>query len=213
MKIKTLLRPLAVICLVAIGSAGSLGLFEANSDIGTGLQPGALEFDAGAYHVTGGGADMWGNADAFHFVWKKMSGDVSLTAEVKLLAGSTQEKRKAALMIRQSLDANSAYVDIAFHGNGEVAAQWRMAAGEATADSVLPHFLDAGRAQRIHIERHGDTFTVSAGDPGGPRAETGHVTVNFQDPVYVGFAVCSHDAAGLTKAVFSHVAMKGRSAN
>ena len=73
-----MLRPLAVACLVAICGAGSLGPFESNSDIGAGLQKGKVESSGpGEYRVTGGGADMWGKADAFHFVWKKGSAQES----------------------------------------------------------------------------------------------------------------------------------------
>ena len=92
-----------------------------------------------------------------------MSGNMTLTADVLLTGASAQEKRKAALMIRQSLDPGSAYADIAFHGNGEVAAQWRLAPGDVTGDAVLPKFLDTKVPERIRIERQGNTFTVMAG--------------------------------------------------
>jgi regulation of enolase protein 1 (concanavalin A-like superfamily) len=108
-------------------------------------------------------------------------------------------------MIRQSLDPGSAYADIAFHGNGEVAAQWRLGAGEATGDAVLPKFLDTMAPQRIRIQRHGNTFTVMAGEPGGQMAAIAPFTVNLTDPVYVGLAVCSHDANGVTTAAFTNV--------
>ena len=202
---------MTVACLAAIGSAGSIGLFEANCDIGTGLRAGKVETGAGGeLRVTGGGADMWGKADAFHFVWKKVSGDVSLTADVQLMGASTQEKRKAALMIRQSLDADAAYADIAFHGNGEIAAQWRLTAGGPTADTMMPNFLDTDTPQRISIRRQGNTFTVMAGKPGGPLTALAPMTVNLADPVYIGLAVCSHDAGGLTTAVFRNVKLEGR---
>lgn len=207
MTTNSLLRPLAVACLVAVGSAGNFGLFEANSDIGAGLRKGKVEL-AGAraeYRVTGGGADMWGKADAFHFAWKKLAGDVVLTADVQLMGASAQEKRKAALMVRQSLDAGSAYADIAFHGNGEVAAQWRLAADDITGDAVLPNFLDTGTPTRLRIERRGDTFTVSAGKPGGEMKALAPFTVKLTGAVYVGLAVCSHDANGVTSATFSNV--------
>jgi hypothetical protein len=44
---------------------------------------GAIEPDDArrAYTVAGGGANMWSTNDAFHFVWKKVSGDVSLAAD------------------------------------------------------------------------------------------------------------------------------------
>jgi len=192
----------------ATGGGASLGMFEGDSDVGTGVQKGGVDAgEAGEYHVTGGGADMWGKADAFHFVWKKMPGDVALTADVQLTGASTQEKRKAALMIRQSLDAGSAYADVAFHGNGEVAAQWRLTAGDVTGDTVLPNFLDTGKPQRIRIERKGDVFVVSAGVP---LTEVGRFTVKMPEPVYVGLAVCAHDAGGVTAATFSNVKVEGK---
>ena len=68
-------------------------------------------------------------------------------------------------MIRQSLDADSAYADIAFHGNGEIAAQWRLAAGDVTGDVMRPDFLDTGSPTRIRIERRGNRFTVWPENP------------------------------------------------
>jgi len=205
MKTNHLLSLLAVGCLVALCGAGTLGPFESNNDIGAGLQKGKVEFAAGVYRVTGGGADMWGKADAFHFVWKKISGEIALTADVQLAGTSAETKRKAAVMIRQSLDADSAYADIAFHGNGEIAAQWRLAAGGVTGDVMRPDFLDTTTPTRIRIERRGNRFTVSAGKPDGQLAAMAPFTVNLTDPVYVGLAVCAHDANGLTTAAFSNV--------
>jgi len=45
---------------------------------------------------------MWGKADAFHFLWKKMSGNAAVTADVQFVGSSAQTKRKAALMIRKA---------------------------------------------------------------------------------------------------------------
>ena len=206
MPTKSFLRFLAVSCLVAICGAGSLGPFESNSDIGV-TQKGKVESEG--TRVTGGGADMWGKADAFHFVWKKMSGDMAIDADVRLVGDSTQTKRKAALMIRQSLDPDSAYADVAFHGNGEIAAQWRLAAGDVTGDVMRPDFLDTSTPTRIRIERRGNRFTMSSGKPGGPLTAMAPVTVTLTDPVYVGLAVCAHDANGLTTALFSNITIVG----
>jgi hypothetical protein len=137
-----------------------------------------------------------------------MSGDVALTADVQLAGESAETKRKAAVMIRQSLAADSAYADIAFHGNGEIAAQWRLAAGDVTGDVMRPDFLDTGSPTRIRIERRGNRFTVSAGKPGGQLAAMAPFTVNLTDPVYVGLAVCAHNANGLTTAAFSNVTVE-----
>jgi Tol biopolymer transport system component len=207
MKNKSSLRLLAVYSLVAICGAGSLGPLDSASDVGATPKKGKVDFDGAAYRVTGGGADMWGKDDAFQFVWKQMSGDVALTADVQFAGTSGQAKRKAALIIRQSLDANAAYADVALHGNGEIALQWRTAADGATQDTVRPDNLDVSTPVRIHIERRGDRFTVSSGKPGGPLTPTGPTSVTLKDPVYVGLAVCSHDANTLETAVFSNVSV------
>ena len=57
------------------------------------------------YTITGSGENMWSAADAFQFVWKKISGDVTLTADICFLTKTGNEHKKAVLMLRQSLDA------------------------------------------------------------------------------------------------------------
>src|SRR5581483_7262694 len=63
------------------------GLFEDHVDVGAVLHRGAGTFDpaARAYTVAGSGENMWGAKDAFHYVWKKASGDLALTADVSFL--------------------------------------------------------------------------------------------------------------------------------
>ena len=62
----------------------ALNAFDGRADVGAVPRPGAATFDpaAKAYTVTGGGENMWAAADAFHFAWTKVTGDVSLTADV-----------------------------------------------------------------------------------------------------------------------------------
>ena len=111
-----------------------MGIFDAKEDIGKPAKAGAAEFDANtkAYTVTGGGANMWAKTDAFHFVWKKMSGDATLDAEIAWPATGKTAHRKACLIVRQSLEADSPYVDAALHGDGLTSLQYREAAGEMT---------------------------------------------------------------------------------
>src|SRR5258707_8939053 len=143
-------------------AADSLGPFESHGDVGETPQRGSVEFAGGELRVTGGGANIWGTADAFHYVWKKMSGDVSFTADVQFIGAGSVAHRKAALMIRQSLDPDSAYADVALHGDGLTSLQFRPTAGAATQE-----IRSARKGPvRIRIERHGDQFEVFAGDPG-----------------------------------------------
>jgi len=204
------LRPLALCCLAAVCFAEGLGQFESSADVGVAPQKGKVEFDAasGEYRVTGGGANIWAMADAFQFAWKKMSGDVAFTADVHFIGAGAVAHRKAALMIRQSLDADSAYADVALHGDGLTSLQYRPAAAAATLETKQEAKSDLSGPVRIRIERRGNNFTMLAGKPGGQLTATGPVTVTLQDPVYVGLAVCSHDANVLETAVFSNVSLQ-----
>jgi len=65
----------------------STGNFENHGDIGTVLHPGSVAYDAAnhGYTIAGSGENMWFTADAFQFVWKKVSGDVTLTADISFV--------------------------------------------------------------------------------------------------------------------------------
>ena len=187
----------------ALACAQAPGIFESAQDIGDTPQKGKVEFNAatGEYRVTGGGANIWAGVDAFYFVSKKLTGDVALTADVRFEGTGAVAHRKAALMIRQGLEPDAAYADAAVHGDGLTSLQYRPAAAALTQEMRS----ELKGPTRIRIERRGGAFTMLAGAPGEELKPAGPATVVLQDPVYVGLAVCSHDANVLETAVFSNV--------
>ncbi|MCX6629544.1 MAG: hypothetical protein NTW28_18150, partial [Candidatus Solibacter sp.] len=202
------LRCLTLGLVAAILAAQSLGPFEDHGDVGETPQKGKAEFSGGEYRITGGGANVWGTVDAFHYVWKKMSGDVALTADVSFVGKGAVAHRKVTLMIRQSLDPGSAYAGAALHGDGLTSLQFRPTAGAATKEVKQAAMSDLTAPVRLRIERRGDNFTMSAGKAGEPLTSTGPAATALTGPVYVGFAVCSHDANVLETAVMSNVTMQ-----
>ena len=203
----------AICVMLTIGAGGramqtsetnDLGIFSEASSVGQ-TPPGCkAHFDAptGEYQITGGGNNMWETGDDFYFVWKKMSGDLSLTADVKFVGTSAAQHRKAVLMVRQSLDRASAYADVAFHGNGLTSLQFRGAAGENTYQI----FTQLEQPARVRIVRHGSDFTMYYGKPQGELQASNSVEyIRLKDPVYVGLGVCSHVATTLETAIFSNV--------
>src|SRR3569833_2778082 len=143
---------------------GALGIFDEQADVGTVTPPGTAKFDDGVYTVSAAGANMWAREDAFHFVWKKMSGDAALTAEITF--GESQKPdphRKAVLIFRQSLDANGVYVDAAQHGSGLMGLQYRRAPGATTQDIALSK---EELPRRLKLVKHGDTFTKKESNHG-----------------------------------------------
>jgi TolB protein len=133
--------------------AAPVGIFENSGDVGVTPKAGKVEFDAarGEYRITGGGANVWAAADAFQFVWKQISGDITLTADVQFVGAGTLPHRKAMLMIRQGLEPDAAYADVAVHGEGLTSLQYRAQAGAVTAETQSP--LKA--PTRVRIERRG----------------------------------------------------------
>jgi hypothetical protein len=181
-----------------------LGLFETQTDIGKPAHAGSVEYDGQrkSYLITGGGKNMWGPEDAFHFVWKRMSGDVAFTANIRWPGPGKEPHRKACLLIRQSLDADSAYVDAAVHGDGLTSLQYRPARGERTYEIQS----NLSRPIRVRIDKQGDRFLMSVAAEGQPlRHAGGSFKLQLQEPFYVGLGVCAHNDAVVEKAEFTDV--------
>jgi TolB protein len=197
---KALFLALAVCSTLA---AAGIGIFDSDGSVGATPKKGSVEYNAAAneYRVTGGGANIWAATDAFHFVWKRVSGEVTLTADVQFSGAGAVAHRKAVLMVRQSLEPGSAYADAALHGDGLTSLQFRPTDGAVTQE--LRSTVTA--PLRIRIERRGEKFTMYAGKAGEDLKSIGPASVVLEDPVYVGLGVCSHNADVLETAVFSNV--------
>jgi len=184
----------------------AIGEFEAATDVGMAPLKGSAEYDAAKqeYRITGGGANMWGGVDAFHFVWRKMSGNMTLSADVQLLGVGTQPHRKAGWVVRQTLDADSAYVSAVTHGDGLTSMQYRLQKGGETLEVRSPLV----KPRTLRLVRRGDLYTLAVAMPGQPLHTAGSAKVALRDPVYVGLAVCSHDVRELETAIVSKVKVK-----
>ncbi len=185
-------------------SGSSLGIFEGNGDVGTVLHAGSADYSqqTKTYTLTGSGENMWFANDAFQFVWKKVSGDVTITADISLLGTGGDNHRKAALMIRQSLDADSPYADAALHGDGLTSLQFRDEKGANTHEVQA----NVSGPTRLRLMKRGNRFymwTASAGEP--LQFAGGSTLVPLTGDFYVGIAVCAHNKDAVQKASFSNV--------
>jgi hypothetical protein len=182
-------------------------MFENHGDIGTVLHPGSVAYDAvnQSYTIAGSGENMWFTADAFQFVWKKVAGDVTLTADISFLGAGVNPHRKAVLMIRQSLDADSAYADLALHGSGLTSLQYRQTKGATT------HEIQANTSapKKLRLEKRGQYVYMEVAREGEALQMAGGSTrVPMEGSFYIGIGVCSHDKDVVEKAVFSHVELR-----
>jgi TolB protein len=189
-----------------------LGQFQGQGDYGTILLPGSGHYDISkdSYTISGSGANLWFGIDDFHYVWRKMSGDVAFSADIDFVGDKGNAHRKAVLMIRQSLDPHSIYADVARHGDGLTSLQYRDTIGADTHEIETygkgPH--------RVRIEKRGDYVYVSIPDANGNMAPSGAaMRVSIQGDFYIGLGVCSHDEKVMETAIFSNVRIEPLSPN
>ena len=172
--------------------------------MGTVLHPGSVTYDPAkqSYTVAGSGENMWLTRDAFHYVWRKAAGDLALAADVSFVGAGRQLHRKACLVIRQDLEADSAYVDVALHGDGLTSLQFREAKGGATHEVQS----NVSGPRRLRIVKRGQYVMTDLASEGKELSFSGaSVRFKFQEPFYVGLGVCSHNKDATETAVFSNV--------
>ena len=197
---------LCAVCATAMAATQteSIGEFENHTDVGVVLHPGSGKYEQanGAYVVTGSGENMWADKDALHYVWKKASGDLSLAADIAFVGQRGDPHRKACLIIRQSLDADSAYVDAVLHGDGLASLQFRDSKGDQTREVQA----NVKAPRRLQIEKRGKYVSMSVAADGAELRPSGAaVRITLQEPFYIGLGVCAHNKDAVETAVFSKV--------
>ena len=185
----------------------NLGIFEGTNDIGNVNHKGSVKFDSsdGTYTISGSGTNMWLNSDEFHFVWKKMTGDVSIAATIEMLGDGVDPHRKACLIIRQSLAPNAPYVDIAVHGDGLTAMQFR----ESKAGLTYEVRSNIVSPNRIKLKKVGDYFSIyTVSDEEELSIAGGSLRLKITEPYYIGLGVCSHNNDVLETIKFTNVSIQ-----
>jgi TolB protein len=184
-------------------TAGDMHQFEGQTDVGRVKLPGSVQYDSAreAYRITGSGENMWGSKDAFFFLWRKLNGDVMLTATIAWEGKGTNPHRKAGWMIRAGLEPDAPYVDAVVHGDGLISLQYRKTRGDLTAEVQSPL---RGPATLV-LERHGSQATAAVIGTDGLEHPIATITVELQGDLYAGLAVCSHDSSVSESALFTDV--------
>ncbi len=180
-----------------------IGIFQEHGDVGTVLHPGSVAYEANkrTYTISGSGENMWFAADAFQFVWKKISGDVTLTADISFLSKTGNEHKKAVLILRQTLDADSVYADVALHASGLTSLQYRDEKGALTREVQS----NISAPKRLRISKRGDYVYMELAKENELKPAGGWLRIPLQSSFYVGLGVCSHDKDVVEQATFSNV--------
>jgi hypothetical protein len=190
-----------------------IGVFQGQSDIGSAVVPGSATYDAGAkqYTINSAGYNIWYSRDEFRYLWKKMSGDVSLASDVAFPDAQGYGDRKAVLVIRQNLDDDSKEAVVAEHGAGLIHLAQRPERAVFMTDMQFRFggTIAKVKAKRIGIEKRGDFIAIFVSLEGEPMHQFGPpITLHFDEPFYVGVGFCSHLPDKSDTAVLSNVVLE-----
>ena len=177
----------------------------AQADIGDTGTTGAAGVSGTTFSVTGGGADVWGTADALHYVYRTLEGDGTIVARVTSIQ-NVHAWTKAGVMIRNSLSpsAAQAYMLVASSAAKGVPFQRRPSDGNITvstsgSQSTAPRWVKLVRAGNLitgYESANGTTWTTVGSD-----------TFVLGPTVLVGLGVSSHIAGVNATATFDNVSV------
>ena len=170
------------------------------TDIGGSLPLGLQTLAGSQWSLLGGGGDIWGTADAFHFVSQTLAGDGSISTRVSAQA-NTNGWAKAGDMVRATTDPGSPYYAIFVTPAHGVVVQWR------SAQSGLTTQVSTTGTVPVYVEvvRTGTSFTAYTSADGTTWTAVPRSTVTLPSlggAVLRGLAVTSHnqgagDAVGM----------------
>ena len=170
-----------------------------------------VEGPVGTYTMTGSGADIWAvnnvEADEFHYAFKTLNGAGSIQAQV-LSVDNTHTWAKAGVMIRETLDPDSAHAMMVVTPGSGISFQRRPGTG-AASDSDTTAGITAPYWVKIDRNLAGNFTAYSSADGSTWQILGFSEPIQMSTNVYIGLAVTSHDAAEMCQTVFSNVTTTG----
>jgi hypothetical protein len=177
-------------------------------DIGSVGIAGLTDFNAGtgAFTLSGGGSGIYTTADAFHFEYLPVTGDVTMTAYVSSLQAVTAATQMG-IDIRSSLAANAPDAFVGLTGSSGAVSFVRSTAGAATVvDGNVPGIVPGYYVEMI---RSGNTFTSAISPDGLTWTNIATTTISMPANVYIGLAASSTIHGKLAVGLFDSVTTVG----
>ncbi len=170
------------------------------ADIGTVLQPGrSAAFVTDIFSVSAAGRDIWNTSDAFHFVYRSLTGDGVLTARVSSLDTTGA---KAGVMMRNGTGATAANAFVHYTPSK---ATFQQRTGTNVSSTNVTATTKANMI-RLRLMRRGNVFTGYASpdldgldwqpftDASGNPVST---TITMNSTIQVGLALTARDTGSL----------------
>ena len=191
--------------------------FHGQSDIGAALVPGSASYDAGTrqYTIHSAGYNIWYSRDEFRYLWKKMSGDVSLAADVTFPDPTATATARRSWSFARTSRTTRRKSWSAEHGAGMI----HLAQRPDKARTYQGHAISLrGHARQGHGEAHRNRKARRLHRDlhqlkGEPMHQFGPpITLHFNKPFYAGIGFCSHLPDKSDTAVLSDVVLENSAA-
>ena len=126
-----------------------------SADIGAVAAAGSTAYNSGTFTIDGSGADIWGSADEFHYVYQTATGDCDIIARVTAVE-NTNSQAKVGLMIRETTANNSLNAAALVTPTSGLRFQRRTSTGGTTANTNASGYrrshLAAPHPHRQHVQ-------------------------------------------------------------
>ena len=173
-------------------------------DIGAVGLAGSASASGGTFTVKGAGADVWNTADGFHYAYRQLTGDGSITARVSAVSG-THAWTKVGVMMRETLAADSPHAFMLVSTAKGSAFQRRIATGGLSTHTGGPF---VGAPYWVRLTRAGTQITASVSSNGTTWVTVGSEQFTMGATIYVGLAVTSHDTTRLATGTIDGVSVR-----
>jgi regulation of enolase protein 1 (concanavalin A-like superfamily) len=170
-----------------------------------------VETAPGSITMSASGTDIWGNADQFRYVYKRLTANGSITVKIESL-DNTNASAKAGVMIRESLDPGSKHAAVVVTPSNGVSFTRRTVTNDV---SVQINQTGVKAPYWVRLTRTGDVFKAEHSADGktwssvGPDATASSATLTMTGTIYIGLCLTSHNASAVCKAQFSGVTITG----
>ncbi|HVH26040.1 MAG TPA: PKD domain-containing protein [Vicinamibacterales bacterium] len=172
-------------------------------DIGNVGLAGSASYSSGRFTVAGAGVDIYGNADAFRYVYHPLAGDGQIVARV-VSTQNTHIYAKAGVMIRESLTPGSPQAAVVLLPDGTIEFLTRSVANGAT---TIPGTTSQSPPTWLKLVRTGNSIVASVSADGSAWSVVGTTNVTMTATVQIGLAVTSHTTSQLNTSVFDNVSV------
>lgn len=189
-------------------ATGTLPAGWSRQDIGTAATAGTAGYanvNNGTFVVGGSGAGIGGAADGLGYVYKSVTGDVTITARVAESTWKGGGSQKTGIMVRESLSANAIAFSMTSGDGGVREARF----GSRTSTGGTMGFQTGNAYTRtptwFRLRKAGNIITAYQSTDGTTWFAVGNpVTVSMANAYYVGLAVSSN-SSNLNTATFDSI--------